>query len=807
MAVLNNSNAISPSGYDINNSLRFRSSASAYLNRTFGTPTSAYKWTLSFWIKLGTGATTNYVPIFAAGASPNNLVIDMGAAGLRFFAPNTGATVDIETTQVFRDPSAWYHVIYAVDTTQATASNRVKLYVNGSQVTAFSIATYPSLNATFYVNQNATAHYIGNNTGSSYFDGYFAEVNFIDGQALTPSSFGESDATTGVWKAKKYAGTYGTNGFYLNFSSIATTSGSNAGLGKDWSGNTNYFNTNNISVTAGTTYDAMTDSPTLTSATVSNYATWNPLDSAGTPSNANLTGDTGSSGSRTCVATMAMTTGKWYWEMQYTSGSGTDLQIGIIGEPYSAKGSVVGYSSSVGWFVNAFNGYLYNNGSSSAYGTSFTTNDIVSVAYDADTGKVWFAKNGTWMNSGNPATATNPATSSATAPMRPAIVSGTTSSTQTAATTFGQRPFSYTPPTGFKALNTYNLPDSTIKKGNSVMDASLYTGTGSALNVTNDASFKPDLVWIKGRSSAYNHALFDSVRGALKIIQANSTAAEVTETAGTSLTGFNSNGFALGTNGGTASTNVSGQTFVGWQWQAGQGSTSSGTGTGGITNVIQSVNSNAGFSVVTYTGSGAAGTITHGLGVAPKMIIIKNRSAVTSWYVYHIGIHSGVVPEQYYLNLDTATANLGATAAWNDTQPTSSVFSVGTLNSASTNNYVAYCWAEVAGFSKFGWYSGNGSTDGPFVYTGFRPKFVIWKSSSAATTSWCIHDTARNTYNVTNSTLSSNTSSADGSVGELLDILSNGFKIRSTDAWQNTNGGAYIFAAFAENPFKNALAR
>ena len=268
-----------PSGYNLTNSLRFRSSASAYLSRTPGVaPTSNKIMTLSMWVKRGALGS----PQQSLMGSPNT----GNADNFRFSTSDTlsmdfqdGAVGILTTTQVFRDPSAWYHIVLSIDTTQATASNRAKIYVNGSQVTAFGTATYPAQN-TVVTFSSTNATYLGRygNAAQNYFDGYMTEVNFVDGQALTPSSFGSTNATTGVWQPAKYTGTYGTNGFYLNFNSIALTSGSNTGLGKDNSGNGNYWNTNNISVTAGTTYDAMTDVPTLTSATVANYCVMNPLD-------------------------------------------------------------------------------------------------------------------------------------------------------------------------------------------------------------------------------------------------------------------------------------------------------------------------------------------------------------------------------------------------------------------------------------------------------------------------------------------------------------------------------------------------
>jgi hypothetical protein len=331
------------------------------------------------------------------------------------------------------------------------------------------------------------------------------------------------------------------------------------------------------------------------------------------------------------------------------------------------------------------------------------------------------------------------------------------------------------------------------------MDATLYTGNGSTQTITNAAGFKPDLVWQKSRSSTAWHNWIDAVRGVGNRLFSNDTGAE--SFASNSLTSFNSNGFSIGA---ATDWNTNGQTNVAWQWQAGQGTTSSNT-SGSITSTV-SVNTTAGFSIVTYTGTGSNATVGHGLGVAPKMVIVKIRSGANDWFVWHTSLTSGA----YYLNLNATSAQQSNSVVWNSTIPTSSVFSLGTSGAinGSGSTYVAYCWAEIAGFSKFGSWTGNASTDGPFVYTGFRPKFVLFKNSSAATV-WIIFDTARNTYNFVDTQLRPNASDADNSAGSAfsMDILSNGFKLRSSDSNFNGSGNTIIYAAFAENPFKNALAR
>jgi hypothetical protein len=366
------------------------------------------------------------------------------------------------------------------------------------------------------------------------------------------------------------------------------------------------------------------------------------------------------------------------------------------------------------------------------------------------------------------------------------------------ATNFGQRPFSYTPPTGFVALNTYNLPDSTIKKGNTVMDATTYTGNGTGQSVVNAGTFKPDLVWVKSRSTADWHQLVDSRRGVGLTLATNSTAGD--QSYPTSITAFNSNGFTVGVDA-TGGWNINGTTIVGWQWQAGQGSTSSNT-SGSITSTV-SVNTTAGFSVATFTPPGSGSfTFGHGLGVAPKMVICKNRSSSDNWLSWH-----GSLGGTQYLLLNTTGA-----AATNSTiytaSPTSTLINCGSYFSSNAGNYVCYSWAEIAGFSKFGSYTGNGSTDGVFVYTGFRPKYLMVKRTTGSVYAWCVWDSARETYNVENAIITANTSNAENTGTLYVDFLSNGFKFRSfSNGSENASGEPYIYMAFAENPFKNSLAR
>ena len=332
------------------------------------------------------------------------------------------------------------------------------------------------------------------------------------------------------------------------------------------------------------------------------------------------------------------------------------------------------------------------------------------------------------------------------------------------------------------------------------MDATTYTGNGGTQTIVNNdlgtAGFKPDLVWVKSRSNGEWNVLGDSVRGTGKSLFSNRTDAEYAD----GYTAFNSNGFGINS---WTGTNGNGYTYVAWQWQAGQGTTT--TNNVGSYSSQVSVNATAGFSVVTYTGAGVAGTIGHGLGVAPQMIISKNRSAAEDWRVAHIGLTNMA---SWHCNLDTTQtqSNSGA-AVWNNTTPTSTIFGVGTDTSVSGsgNGIVAYCWAPVAGFSQFGSYVGNGSADGSFVYLGFKPSFIMVKNITQ-TGNWEIYDTSRNLYNQTYAALYANLAATEDS-SNVIDILSNGFKLRNTSQNTNTSGDTFIYACFAENPFKFSNAR
>ena len=768
-------------GYTIENSLRFRSSASAYLSRTPASAGNRKTWTWSAWVKRGKLNATNY--IFGAPTNYSS-AFRFNSDGTFLFTGASSTQFLFQTSAVYRDVSAWYHIVVVLDTTQATSTNRVKIYINGLQVTAFITANYPSLNLDGEINNN---HYHGIGTPSSgdTHDGYLTEVNFIDGQALDPSSFGEFDAVTGVWKPVGYTGTYGTNGFYLPFSDNTTTTT----LVADSSGNGNNWTPNNISLTSGVTYDSMTDTPTPY-AGGGNYCTLNPLMLAGAGidvAQGNLYANRNSSGWARIAGSIGVTSGKWYWEITPTNNTISQMfGIGLGNTPSNYPG----YDSNTYGFSG--NGLKYNNATGASYG-SYSAGQIVGVALDLDNGKIWFSCNGTWQASGDPAAGANAAFTSVSGTYFPEYgLNGISANGQT---NFGQRPFAYTPPTGFKPLHTGNLPDSAIVDGSEYFDVVTRTGTGAEVTVTG-LQFQPDLLWTKTRSNAVNHNLTGTgLTYNYSFLQTNTTEPENTSASQYYMIPT-SDGYTVGTG---DNINQVSRTFVDWVWKANGAGVSNTDGS--ITSTV-SANPTAGFSVVTYTGTGTSSeTVGHSLGTAPSMLIVKRRNLTGNWNVWHSGIPA---TNALYLNLTNGSQS--EPTAWNSTAPTSSVFSIG-LDNNTGNTFVAYCFAEVESYSKFGSYLGNGSSDGPFVYLGFRPAFVLIKSTAGD--NWTIVDTSRNTYNVADARLFPSNASAEATGTANCDLLSNGFKVRigSSDTGANGNGTTYIYMAFAENPFKNSLAR
>ena len=538
-----------------------------------------------------------------------------------------------------------------------------------------------------------------------------------------------------------------------------------------------------------TTESTVTDTPTPY-ADGGNYAVLNPLaaDGGTTLTNANLTISSANYGNNT--ATFFLTSGKWYWE---ASGTGyVGAVCGSAGINFNNSISASG-SNSIGYWES---GTVYWDGGNAGVGTlaSYTSSDIIGIELNMDTGAVAFYKNNVFQYRATFGSGTIPNLVSG---VFPCYNNGLVSTTKTVSFNFGQRPFAYTPPTGFLPLHTGNLPDVAIENGSEYFAATLYSGQATDKSVTG-VGFQPDLTWIKRRDGVDSHVLADSVRGSFGAgfysLFSNLTNAESTSL---QIETLDADGFTV--NGDTSATNRAGQTYVAWNWKAGGAAVTNTSGS--ITSQV-SASPTAGFSVVTYTGTGANATVGHSLGVAPKMVITKGRDAVpNNWGTWHTSL--GALG---YLYLNTTSAAGSLSTFWNSAVPTSSVFSLGSETTVNTNTklYVAYCFSEVPGYSKFGSYVGNGSSDGPFVYLGFRPKFVMFKRTDS-TQQWVLYDTARDVYNAVSNYLVPSASSAEAGFVN-ADFLSNGFKLRSTSSL-NISGGDYIYMAFAENPFKNSLAR
>lgn len=760
----------SSAGYQISKSLRFNPPDTTYLNWTPGGAGTRNKWTWSGWVKkTKNDSGANYYCLFGAGTASG----ETSRFYLSWVNDGIGAgygTLDYRiSTRLFRDNSAFYHVLCRYDSTDGTAQNRLRIYVNNEEITSWTTNNAVTLNTLSAVT-NAVAHNIGREpvTGAgTYFDGLLADVYLVDGLALDPSSFGETDVTTGQWKPKAYSGSLGTNGFKLNF--VGDGTATSAGIGKDAVGSNN-FTPNNFSVTAGSGNDSLTDTPTSYGTDAGaggevrgNFCVLNTLDKGTSPviSNGGLDFASGSS-LHSARGSFGMSTGKWYWEVQPTA-FGNAAVVGIANASAPLTSDPFSNANIWGYYGNSAQKI---NGSASSYGVTFTTNDIIGVAFDADAGTLIFYKNGASQGT---------AFTGIAAGTYYALAHVNTGSAGTSTFNFGQRPFASTAPSGYKALCTQNLSTPTIVKPSAYFDIETFTGTGATRSKTGLA-FQPDFAWFKGRSGATDHAIYDSTRGAQAQIESNTDTIETTEATG--LTAFNSDGY---TTGALAQLNTNAATYVAWLMKKG---------------------ATPGLDIVSYTGNGSNRTIAHALGVAPAMVIARGRSAISNWQTWHKSITTGNT-----LILNGTIAQTASATVWNSTVPTSSVFSLGTNTDVNNNTTpsIAYLFAEVADFSKFGSYTGNASTDGPFVWCGFRPRWIMVKRIDS-TQSWFIFDTARDTYNAAQNEVYADQSAAE-STGHLFDILSNGFKFRTTYAGLNASGGTYIFMAFAEYPFKYANAR
>jgi len=579
---------------------------------------------------------------------------------------------------------------------------------------------------------------------------------------------------------------YGTNGFYIN----DATGDDQSGKGNDWTP---------VNTPTDTSDTPTTIYPIISPIDRDNAGTWN-VQSGGLKV---------APGSTTMVAraTMGFDVDVMtcvYWETAIASWSFSSTFIGLINQGATLTGgnSVSAYANGYGIYPG--NGNKYNNGTNSAYGSAFNNVTIANLVKD---GKIyWGTISGgtiTWYNSGDPDAGTGFAFSGLTGMYFPC---SSTAADGTITFNFGATDFAATTlPTGAVALNSANIyaaDPPAIEDGSAHFQTSLYTGTGSSLEVnqSGNSTFTPGLVWAKSRSAATDHALYDVLRGAQARLESNTIDAEATSDAG--LTSFDSDGFTVNT---LAQVNTNSATYVGWQWKAGGAGVSNTDGT--ITSSV-SANTTAGFSVVTWTGDGVDGaTIGHGLvGTTPSMVIIKRRSSTGQWTVHHAGLTGGI-SGTYGLELNTTDAQTVTFGAGYADTFGSSTFrlkqggsSINNVN-ASASTYVAICAAEVRNYSKFGFYNGVSSADGAFIYCGFKPAFVMVKVATGGTGNWLIWDNQRGPYNVIGAVLQPNTTNSEATITAYpIDFLSNGFKHRQNHSHQNSGGYTYIYAAFAEVP-------
>jgi len=799
----------------ISRSVRFNSADSAYLSRTFSSG-NRRTFTFALWVKRsGIDSASRYLLLSSYGAGSTYTTIEFSTNNVWLF-DGSAISAGISTAAVFRDPSAWMHIVFSVDTTQATASNRVKIYINGTQQTVSG--TQPSQNSDLYLNQ-ANSHIIGAiNAGGFFhhFNGYLADVHFIDGQALTADSFGEPDATTGVWNPIAYTGTYGTNGFHLDFADNSTA----AALGTDSAGS-NDWTVNNISVTAGAGNDSLVDVPTNGTAstggdpggsTRGNYCTLNPLTNGGTLSNGNLDF---TAGAAHCLAksTFAIpTSGLWYAELTVGSSTNASVALGFGLGAASLATNAVASSASNSWNFYGYSSIIINrNDGGNTYSGSFTAGDIIQIAVDPANNRAWVGQNNTWRDgssgtTGNPSTGSNPTFTSLPADLFLVVNAYSNSGYLNC----GQRPFAYSPPSGgYKALCTANLPAPVITKPSEYMDVVTYTGNGSYPRTISGLGFSPDLIWTKVRSQAYRHMVADIVRGTAASLTTNNPSAESLSDAYGWVSAFNSDGWQIQQGSVSGENfNANNDTYVAWNWDAGSSTVTNTQGS--ITSSVRA-NPSAGFSIVTYTGNGSAGaTVGHGLNVAPQLLINKRRSSTgttADWAVWHKSV-ADISGSSYVLFLNTTDAALSASNRFNSTAPTSSVFTLGNADATNYNGgtFVTYCFAPVSGYSAFGSFDGSSSTQ--YIYTGFLPRYLVIKCyAGSSSQEWIIKDTARNPYNAANYYLTAESSNNEGSSARDCDFLSNGFSVPGNIGPMNYPGRSYVYFAFAESPFNFSRAR
>jgi len=812
--------------YEITNAIKFDPTLStpSHLDRTPSADGNNDTFTLSLWVKRSKISSTQQFYSSRVDNSNGFFGYFGGNDAIEFYHPAYNYVAVTTTTAAYRDVGAWYHIVYAIDTTQATASDRAKLYVNGELVTDRT-GNYPRLDEDQFYHRSGVKQTIGTNPDQSYgTDGYVANVYSIDGQQLAASDFGEYK--NDVWVPKEYTGTYGSQGFHLDFSNASN-------IGEDQSGNNNDFAYDTVSADV-----LVPDTPT------NNFATGNPLIYRPTYGWATLSkgnlqqteaGLTTSWGG--IISNMYVSSGKYYAEV-YCQGN-TDGNVGLMNVgTYGLSGYLVqNPDTATGSFMiyDGNNGLFKYNGSnvSEPSATDFMQNKVIGIAVDGDNGTVSFYKDGTIMSSNltNYNITSNAATDAfAFISLLPDSGSGRyitwnfgqdssfagLKTAQGNTDSKGQGDFYYTPPSGYLALCNENLPNNTFdlntgEKPSDHFKAVLYSAAASNINVS--VGFQPDLIWIKNRSNANSSSITDSVRGVDKWVISDYNGAERNDASNNSgnarINSIVSDGFQVNNNDNhEVNSTTNSYNYVAWCWKAG-GTPVSNTD-GAITSSV-SVNTAAGFSIVTYTGNGSATNVGHGLSQAPEFILAKERSGASSWVSYHPDQdNGGGNGENGYMHLDTSGGYAAYSQIWNSTKPTNSIIHLGTAANvnSSGNNYVAYCWHSVPGFSKVASYTGNGNANGTFVYTEFKPALVLIRYTGGGE-GWNMQDATRYPDNGLDAkVLRADLSNSEATSGaSKIDFLSNGFKHRASDPSLNGNGYNYIYIAFAEDPFKYGNAR
>ena len=737
-----------------------------------GTGTNRRKYTISLWFKPSFDASdSNERALFFAGPYGNDDGLTLKNARTLNFWINGTSSGNLITNRTFEDSSKFYHILVAVDTTQSTASDRVKMYVDGDQITSFATENYPTQNYDGNVS-TAVQHNVGAQTGNNrQCDGYLAEVNYVDGTALTPSTFGLTDTSTGRWIPKTLTGiTYGTNGFRLQFANSAGQT-----IGDDTSGNGNDLTVTNLAAS-----DITTDSPTQ------NHMTFDPLRSSDwtfTEGNLTCVGTPSSGAGRHSLSNMIMPkSGKYYFEMTVDVNNDSPRYFGLAKADASVtEGTTANVLPRV---VNIRNGgtsdghFISDGTSSSANGFATTSGTVINFALDATNEKLYVGKDGNYYDfeggSGNPTNGTGATFSNIykTIDWRAINMSFSTGSGGTShkvTWNFGQKTFAHTAPTGFSALQQDNFPETS--KG------------------------VPGLTWIKDRDNTYSHGLRDSSRGRHKDIFSNLTQGEVTNTDGVQK--FLKGGIQIED---LTGLNASGSSIVSWNWVGNGGTEVANTDGSGATyaSTIQA-NQTAGFSIVRFTPGSSSGKVAHGLSQAPEWIMMKDLSRSVLWLVYHKSVGA-----DKYLRMDNADAAATNSTVYS-TVPTASVFDPGTgyTSGSSYGSTIAYCWHSVPGFSKFGSYEGNANSNGPFINLGFKPAWLMIKNMDRSV-DWIIIDNKRDPTNVGSSSLlkPNDTDAESEANNQGIDLLSNGFKVRqsSSNAF-NASSETHIYMAFAEHPF------